>query len=201
MKVFFGALWDTMTYQRNSLESTKTHMIGWTCKVLHGGGLSESFTVNTGVKQGCLMVLFFVSTCYWLDHEGNKKRMAKWDPVELGGATRWYNLEFADDISLVSSNKQQNNAGQNSMANSYFQQARPASRWEQDQHNESQLYQQTTDQSHHLWGSNISCLPQGSVVSIERGFNEDIKIRKNKINFQHVKESMVLTRHRTEKQI
>lgn len=109
--------------------------------------------------------------------------------------------ENGNDISLVSSNKQQNNAGQNSMANSYFQQARPASRWEQDQHNESQLYQQTTDQSHHLWGSNISYLPQGSVVSIERGFNEDIKIRTNKINFQHVKESMVLTRHLTEKQI
>ena len=30
----------------------------------------------------------FVSTYYSLDYEGNNSRTAKWDQVELGGATR-----------------------------------------------------------------------------------------------------------------
>lgn len=51
------------------------------------------------------MVLFFVFICYWLDYEGNKKRMVKWDLVEFGGVIRWYNLEFVDDIFFVLSNK------------------------------------------------------------------------------------------------
>ena len=30
------------------------------CIVLYAGGLSEGFTVNTGVNQGCLMPLFLI---------------------------------------------------------------------------------------------------------------------------------------------
>lgn len=65
-----------------------------TCKVLHVGKLSESFTVTV-----------LVSTCFWLAHEGNNKRTAKWYPVEHRGAPQLFRV--ANDISLVSSNNQQ----------------------------------------------------------------------------------------------
>ena len=68
------------------------------------GGLSESFLVNTGVKPGCLMVLFlFLLAIHWIMKETITEQRSgiQWDLGE-----QFDDLEFADDISLVSTNNQ-----------------------------------------------------------------------------------------------
>ena len=52
------------------------------CKALHAGGLSESFTVNTGVKQGCLMAPFlFLLAIDWMMKETirEQRRGIQWN--------------------------------------------------------------------------------------------------------------------------
>ena len=77
-----------MAYQGDSFESSKTPTINrMTCKVLYAGGLSETSTVNTGVKQGCLVAPFlFLLAIDRIMKETTES--SEWDPVELGGATR-----------------------------------------------------------------------------------------------------------------
>jgi len=75
------------------------------CKVLNAGGLSESFTVNTAVKQGCLMAPFlFLLAIDWIMKETTREQRngIKWNLGE-----QLDDLEFAHDVSLVSSNNHQ----------------------------------------------------------------------------------------------
>ena len=46
-----------------------------TCKVPHAGGLSESFMVNTGVKQGCLMASLLIQLAIdWIIKETTREQ-------------------------------------------------------------------------------------------------------------------------------
>ena len=75
------------------------------CKVLNAGGLSESFTVNTAVKQGCLMAPFlFLLAIDWIMKETTSEQR---NGIQWNLGEQLDDLEFAHDVSLVSSNKHQ----------------------------------------------------------------------------------------------
>ena len=87
------------------IQTVKNSYDRMTCKVLHAGGLSESFTVTTGVEQGCLMApVLFLLAIHWIMKETTREQRhgIQWNLRE-----QLDDLEFADDISLVSSNNQQ----------------------------------------------------------------------------------------------
>jgi hypothetical protein len=83
---------------RNSYE-------GKTCRVVHGGQLTESFRVKTGVKQGCFLSPFlFLLAIDWImktitREKGNGIQLTLWK--QLG------DLDFVDDLALLSHNQQQ----------------------------------------------------------------------------------------------
>jgi hypothetical protein len=75
------------------------------CRVIHEGKLTESFDVKTGVKQGCLLspFLFLLAIDYIMRGSTEGKRNGiQW--------TMWQqldDLDFANDIALISSTQQQ----------------------------------------------------------------------------------------------
>ena len=52
------------------------------CWVVHGRQLTDNVKVRTGVRQGCLLVLFSFSPGDWLDHESINSRQMKQYPVD-----------------------------------------------------------------------------------------------------------------------
>ena len=82
---------------RNSYE-------GLSCRVVHEGQLTEKFEVKTGVRQGCLLSSFlFILAIDWIMRAvTNQKR----NGIQLD------DLDFADDLALLSHNHQQD-AGKN----------------------------------------------------------------------------------------
>ena len=88
--MFFSAsnLRDTVAYQGN-----------------HQKLETESFTVNTGIKQGCLMAPFlFLLAIDWIMKETTRERQ---NGIQWNLGEQLNDLEFVDGISLVSSNNQQ----------------------------------------------------------------------------------------------
>ena len=89
---------------RNSKPASRTYE-GMSCRVVHRGQLSDCFNVRTGVRQGCLLSPFmFLLVIDWImrtNTEG-KKNGIQW--------TLWTQLEdldFADDLALLSHNHDQ----------------------------------------------------------------------------------------------
>ncbi|XP_043943589.1 uncharacterized protein LOC122815288, partial [Protopterus annectens] len=78
---------------------------GLSCRVIHGGQLSESFQVKTGVRQGCLLSPFlFLLVIDWIMKKSTagQKNGIQW--------TLWNQLEdldYADDLALISHSQQQ----------------------------------------------------------------------------------------------
>ena len=78
---------------------------GTNCRVIHDGQLGESFDVKTGVRQGCLLSPFlFILALDWLMKEttGGRRNGIQW--------TLWTqldDLDYADDIALMSHTKEQ----------------------------------------------------------------------------------------------
>jgi hypothetical protein len=69
------------------------------CKVRHEGQLTNTFTINTGVHQGCLLSpLFFLLAIDWVLKEKTKDKKGiqwtLWDQLD--------DLDFADDLALLS---------------------------------------------------------------------------------------------------
>lgn len=72
----------------------------YTCQVKHEGKLSEPFTLNSGVRQGCLLspLLFLLTLDGVMKKTTQEKRRGiQWTPNE-----RLEDLDFADDICLLS---------------------------------------------------------------------------------------------------
>ena len=75
------------------------------CRVIHEGKLTESFDVKTGIKQGCLLspFLFLLAIDYIMRWSTRGKRNGiQWTMWKLLD-----DLDFADDIALISSTQQQ----------------------------------------------------------------------------------------------
>ena len=86
--------------------STSSGTLITTCNaVIHEGKLNESFDVKTGVKQGCLLYpfLFLLAIDYTMREstEGKRNRIqwTMWQQLD--------DLDFANDIALISSTRQQ----------------------------------------------------------------------------------------------
>jgi len=73
---------------------------GFSCQVIHDGRLSEEFLVTTGVRQGCLLSpLLFLVVLDWVTrmaYAGSGKG------IQWTLTSRLEDLEFADDLALVS---------------------------------------------------------------------------------------------------
>ncbi|VDP24748.1 unnamed protein product [Schistosoma margrebowiei] len=78
---------------------------GLHCEIVHGGQLTKSFKVNTGVRQGCLLsfFLFFLVVDWIMETSTSEgKRGIQW-------TSRMHldHLNFADDLALLSQSQQQ----------------------------------------------------------------------------------------------
>ncbi|RXN14088.1 endonuclease-reverse transcriptase [Labeo rohita] len=76
-----------------------------TCRVAHAGQMSDSFEVRTGVRQGCLLSPFlFLLVIDWIMKmtTAGRKNGIQWTPW-----TQLEDLDFADDLALLSHNHNQ----------------------------------------------------------------------------------------------
>ena len=72
---------------------------GTNCRILHEGGLTESFSIESGVRQGCLLLPFlFLLAIDWIMKETTtgSKNGIPWSLVE-----QLEDLDFADDLALL----------------------------------------------------------------------------------------------------
>ena len=83
----------------------KQGYVGMTSKVIHEGRMTDSFEINTGVRQGCLLspFLFLLAIDFIMKNvtEGNRNgiQWTLWAQLD--------DLDFADDLALLSHNKEQ----------------------------------------------------------------------------------------------
>ncbi|XP_073714068.1 uncharacterized protein [Misgurnus anguillicaudatus] len=87
---------------------------GMTSRVVHGGKLTENFEVRTGVRQGCLLSPFlFLLAIDWIMKTTTEhtKTGIQWTPF-----TQLDDLDFADDLALLSHTRQQMQDKINSIA-------------------------------------------------------------------------------------
>ena len=83
----------------------KTSYEGMTCRVVHGGQLTDAFHDRTDVRQGCLMSPFlFPHAIDWImrtSTEGRRNgiQWSLWGQLD--------DLDFADDLALLSHTQQQ----------------------------------------------------------------------------------------------
>ena len=75
------------------------------CQVVHGGQLTRHFDMKTGVRQGCLLSPFlFLLAIDWVmrqttDGQRDGNQWTLWTQLD--------DLDFADDLTLLSHNQQQ----------------------------------------------------------------------------------------------
>ena len=77
---------------------------GMTCRILHGDDMSESFNVQTGVRQECLLSPFlFLLAIDWVMRETtNDRNGIQWTLFD-----QLDDLDFADDLALLAHNHEQ----------------------------------------------------------------------------------------------
>ena len=149
------------------------------CRVIHEGKLTESFDVKTGVKQGCLLspFLFLLAIDYIMRGSTEGKRNGiQW--------TMWQqldDLDFANDIALISSTQQQMQEKTSLLAETSIKLGlRP---------NESKTKVMKINakrkQPIKIKDTNLEEVEEstylGSIVNIEGGTDADVKNRINKV--------------------
>ena len=78
---------------------------GFNCKIVHEGSLTNSFQVNTGVRQGCLLSPFlFLLAIGWVMKSATENRR---NGIQWTLFSQLDDLDFADDIALLSQSGQQ----------------------------------------------------------------------------------------------
>jgi hypothetical protein len=75
------------------------------CRVIHEGKLTESFDVKTGVKQCCLLSPFLFLLA--IDYTTRESTEGKRNGIQWTMWQQLDDLDFADDIALISSTQQQ----------------------------------------------------------------------------------------------
>ena len=75
-----------------------------TCQVIHDGKLTEPFSVQTGVRQGCLLSpIIFLMVVDWALRQSTKDQTTG---IQWTFNKQLENLDFADEISLLSHKQQ-----------------------------------------------------------------------------------------------
>ena len=78
---------------------------GMSCRVIHDGQLTENFEIRTGVRQGCLLSPFlFILAIDWIMKTETK---GKRNGIQWKILTQLDNLDFADDLALMSHSHRQ----------------------------------------------------------------------------------------------
>ncbi|VDP62054.1 unnamed protein product [Schistosoma mattheei] len=78
---------------------------GLHCKIVHGGQLTKSFEVKTGVRQGCLLSPFiFLLMIDWIMKTSTSEGKHR---IQWTSRMQLDDLDFADDLSLLSHTQQQ----------------------------------------------------------------------------------------------
>ena len=78
---------------------------GFTCRVVHDGQLTNSFNVNTGVRQGCLLSPFLFLLA--IDYIMRTTTLGRTNGIQWTFNSQLDDLDFADDIALLSHSRQQ----------------------------------------------------------------------------------------------
>ncbi|CAH8865513.1 unnamed protein product [Trichobilharzia szidati] len=152
------------------------------CQVIHNGKLTESFEVRTGVRQGCLLSpMIFLIAVDWIMRQtaGNEETGIKWTHTK-----NLEDLDFADDICLISHKLEDMQAKSNKLAEEASKIGLQVNIEKTEvmkipgQHHQQQQQQQTTIS---INGRNLkettSFTYLGSIVSTTGGTDEDIKAR------------------------
>ena len=97
-----NVLWDLMANYGIPSKITslfKNTYEGKNCRILHVGGLTESFNIKSGVRQGCLLSPFlFLLAVDWTIKETTtgSRNGIQWTILD-----QLENLDFADDLALL----------------------------------------------------------------------------------------------------
>ena len=97
-----NVLWDLMApygIPSKIISLVKNTYEGTNCRILHEGGLTESFSIKLGVRQGCLLSPFlFLLAVDWIMKETTtgSRNGIQWTLVD-----QLEDLDFADDLALL----------------------------------------------------------------------------------------------------
>ena len=97
-----NVLWDLMAnygIPSKIISLVKDTYEGTSCRILHEGGLAESFSIKLGVRQGCLLSPFlFLLAVDWIMKETTtgSRNGIQWTLVD-----QLQDLDFADDLALL----------------------------------------------------------------------------------------------------
>ncbi len=101
-------LWKLLRYYgipSKMVNLIKSSYEGMTCRVIHAGQLTTSFRVNTGVRQGCLLSPFlFLIAIDWIMKTSTSERR---NGIQWTLWSQLDDLDFADDLALLSHSQQQ----------------------------------------------------------------------------------------------
>ncbi|VDO56728.1 unnamed protein product [Schistosoma margrebowiei] len=87
---------------------------GLYCKIVHGGQLTKSFEMKTGVRQGCLLSPFlFLLVIDWIMKTSTSEGK---HGIQWTSRMQLDDLDFADDLALLSQTQQQMQEKTNSVA-------------------------------------------------------------------------------------
>ena len=152
-----------------------------TCQVIHDGKLTEPFSVLTGVRQGCLLSpMIFLMVIDWVMRQSTagKKTGIQWTFTE-----QLEDLDFADDISLLSHRQQD---AQEKLCRVAEEAEKTGLRIHTGKTEVMRMNNRQQDPLQ-LYGENIKEVDKftylGSVVSKDGGTDEDIKSRINKARY------------------
>nr|KAG5690895.1 hypothetical protein BaRGS_028927 [Batillaria attramentaria] len=149
-----------------------------TCQVIHDGKLTEPFTVRTGVRQGCILSpTIFLMVVDWVMRQATD---GKRTGIQWTFSKQLEDLDFADDIALLSHKQQDAQEKLNRVAEEAEKTGLKINisktevmRVNHKQHNPIQLHQEDIKEVDKF-------VYLGSVVSKDGGTDEDIKSRTNK---------------------
>ena len=100
-----GSCLDTMGYHKKLTDIIKALYEGLSCRIVHGQQTTEAFGLQIGVRQGCLLSPFlFLLAIDWImkmstEQKRNDIQWAIWKQLD--------DLDFADDLALISHTQQQ----------------------------------------------------------------------------------------------
>nr|KAG5687084.1 hypothetical protein BaRGS_017102 [Batillaria attramentaria] len=149
-----------------------------TCQIIHDGKLTEPFTVRTGVRQGCILSpTIFLMVVDWVMRQATD---GKRTGIQWTFSKQLEDLDFADDIALLSHKQQDAQEKLNRVAEEAEKTGLKINisktevmRVNHKQHDPIQLHQEDIKEVDKF-------IYLGSVVSKDGGTDEDIKSRTNK---------------------
>nr|KAG5686806.1 hypothetical protein BaRGS_013126 [Batillaria attramentaria] len=149
-----------------------------TCQVIHDGKLTEPFTVRTGVRQGCILSpTIFLMVVDWVMRQATD---GKRTGIQWTFSKQLEDLDFADDIALLSHKQQDAQEKLNRVAEEAEKTGLKINisktevmRVNHKQHDPIQLHQEDIKEVDKF-------IYLGSVVSKDGKTDEDIKSRTNK---------------------